>query len=148
MARKWTSDCEAERVLRQLFEDGTVSSGSSPGFVRALALDIFNQFSDAVFNIHLRLTKIKSKFTSELENTATKAKTYAKIQAFAFAMQNHRQNQQTSPMSTQLVDLPLPVIPHSFEFNVGVDTIDEDVIIVEFMVQGNSSSHGNFSLQK
>ncbi|ETV69284.1 hypothetical protein H257_14911 [Aphanomyces astaci] len=84
MARKWTSDCEAERVLRQLFEDGTVSSGSSPGFVRALAPDIFNQFSDAVFNIHLRkakmafkdpttavisyhwppgLTKIKSKFT-------------------------------------------------------------------------------------
>ncbi|ETV64010.1 hypothetical protein H257_19055, partial [Aphanomyces astaci] len=118
--------------------------------VKSCTIDVLPEDpTTAVISYHWPpgLTKIKSKFTSELENTATKAKTYAKIQAFAYAMQNHRQNQQTSPMSTQLVDLPLPVIPHSFEFNVGIDTIDEDVIIVEFKVQGNSSSHGNISLQ-
>jgi hypothetical protein len=274
MAEKWTSDCAAERILNSLFEEDKVHSSSTPAHVKAFAPEVFGQYSDAVFNLHLRkakmahsttklhlrllissqveqtntvkkgrparvavskdhedyditelgsskrvalrapqvesstqaethralenpvclvchyydieseqlfvgmavclmwgvknctiqvrasnpyvavltydwppgLTKIKSKFSNELETSTQKFKTCAKIQAFAFAMESCRPSLGDVPVTTQSIDLPYPVVPHCFKFTVGSEAVKDDVITVEFKVQGNSDSDGSISM--
>ena len=59
---------------------------------------------------------------------------FAKIQAFAKAMEKRLTSQRESPSSIQKIDLPFAVVPQTFHFNVGDIRIDDDIIVAEFEV--------------
>ena len=93
MTEKWTGNCKAQEVLQQLFDEGKIKGDSTPAYVRSLDLDTFNQYSDAVFNLHLRKTKIANSTTNfkfndsallwiGLKNTAKRGKQISSLVSF------------------------------------------------------------------
>ena len=54
------------------------------------------------------------------------------MQAFAYAMDKQRNQLREIPTSTQRINLPLEVVPQTFNFNAGEAILDADVIVVEF----------------
>ncbi|KAG9409121.1 hypothetical protein AC1031_019383 [Aphanomyces cochlioides] len=70
MAEKWTADCAAQRVLQELFDQKKIQGDSTPSYVSSLAPVVFNQYSDPVFALHLRRTKMANK----LKNTAKRGR--------------------------------------------------------------------------
>ncbi|CAK4067538.1 unnamed protein product [Aphanomyces euteiches] len=82
------------------------------------------------------LTAVETKFDNELKKTPDekKHKVFAKIQAFAKAMDKRLTSQRESPTSVQKIDLPQAVVPQTFHFNVGDVNIDDDIIVAEFEV--------------
>ncbi|KAH9121781.1 hypothetical protein LEN26_005005 [Aphanomyces euteiches] len=256
MTEKWTGNCKAQEILQKLFDEGQIKGDSTPAFVRSLDPDTFDQYSDAVFNLHLRKTKmanrlkntakrgkqtssmlsfheqiecpqlgkrkpenstgsveadnvahedlqnpgylvcdyfdfktketfvgvavclmwgmksckievlpsnskvailsykwppglenIESKFELELKMSANKNRVFAKMQAFAYAMDKQRDQQREIPTSTQRINLPLEVVPQTFNFNAGDAILDADVFVVEFTVASNKLSKSIVSVQ-
>ena len=82
------------------------------------------------------LTAAETKFVNELKKAPDdkKHKVFAKIQAFAKAMEKRLTSQRESPSSIQKIDLPFAVVPQTFHFNVGDIRIDDDIIVAEFEV--------------
>ncbi|KAG9400737.1 hypothetical protein AC1031_010176 [Aphanomyces cochlioides] len=70
MTEKWRADCAAQKELQRLIDEEHITGESSPSYVRSLSPAIFSPFTDAVFNVHLRTTKL----ANNLMNTAKRGK--------------------------------------------------------------------------
>ena len=64
MSTRWTNDCEAQKVLQKLVDEGKIIGSTEPQEARALAPEVFRHFNNQVFALHLRKTKMaNSKFS-------------------------------------------------------------------------------------
>ncbi|KAH9133101.1 hypothetical protein AeRB84_020741, partial [Aphanomyces euteiches] len=244
MSSRWTADCTAQKVLQQLIDDGLVDGSTEPSEARALAPEVFKDFNNTVFALHIRNTKMSNnlrvttkrakggrrvverddgeldipqlgkrkstvvpppqdfeKFdnnslrnpgyivapyydhrteesyigiglslmtgvksgllevkakdpwtlvltyewapgllsiakTIKNDSNTSETKHWAKVTAFALAMKALTNKFDNVPTSTQVIDLPQPVVPQKSRFNIAQNAANnEEILMIEFKVQ-------------